>query len=63
MQRFYQASTLYPVLCCYDSQVCKDFFCVSIKDLNWIESYAPNLCEVQMYGYQYEGERLRFAML
>ena len=37
MQHFYEASTLCPVLCCYDSWVCKDFFCVSIIDLNWIE--------------------------
>ena len=28
---------VYPVLCFYDSQVCKDFFCLSIKDFNWIE--------------------------
>ena len=42
MQRFYEASTLYPVLCCYDSWVCKDFFCVSIKDLNWIELYSKD---------------------
>ena len=37
MQHFYKASTLSPVLCCYDSKVCKDFFCVSIKHLNLIE--------------------------
>ena len=27
------------------------------------DSDYMNVCEVQVYGYQYEGERLHFAML